>query len=162
RKHNWLAAIVGILLTGVPVLWFTSWLQKQGEAEALIMANRAVGLLEFRIDEAVSLLNELAGAGVDSCAPAQLQKLRSAVFLGGAVKELARIAPGGQTLCTDSGEPSGNRDPLASAATSSGEIMLDVIRPSDLHDRMLRVRRLGSVGKPQLAALIPASLLLPI
>src|SRR5262245_11125817 len=125
------------------------------------MANRAIGLLESRIDEAVSLLNELAGRGVDSCTAANQQVLRRAVFLGGAVKEIALVSAGGQTLCTDSGEPSGNRDALASAATSRGDIMLDVVRPSDRYDRMLRIRRLSSPGKPQLAALIPAGLLLP-
>ena len=39
--------------------------------------------------------------------------------------------------------------------------MLDVVRLNDVDERMLRVRRLTSAGKPNLAALLPASLMLP-
>jgi sensor c-di-GMP phosphodiesterase-like protein len=159
-KHHWLAAVFGILLTGLPVLWFTSWLQKQGEAEAIVVAQRAIDLLELQLDQAASVLDELAGSRVDSCAAEHREALRRAVFLGGTIKEIALIAAGGQTQCTDAGTPLGDRVPLATAATSRGEFMLDVVRPSDLQERMLRVRRLGTAGKPQLAALIPAGLLL--
>ena len=149
------------MLTGVPVLWLTSWLQKQGEAEAFIMANRAIGILEGRIDDAVDALNELVSKGVDSCKPAHLEALRQKVFLSGAIKELALVATNGQTLCTDSGTSTGNRELLVSAATSAKDVMLDVLSIGDLDARMLRVRRLPSAGKPSLAALLPASLMMP-
>jgi sensor c-di-GMP phosphodiesterase-like protein len=138
-----------------------SWLEKQGQAEAHIMANRAIRIVEYRIGEAVQALNELASKGVDSCRPAHLETLRQAVFLAGPIKEFALVAGNGQVLCTDSGLATDGRSVLASAATPSREVRLDVIESADWHDRMLRVRRPPSNGNPTLAALLPASLLLP-
>jgi sensor c-di-GMP phosphodiesterase-like protein len=160
RKYNWLAAAMGIVLTGVPMLWFNAWLKKQGDAEALIVANRAIDLVELRIGDTVEVLNELAGQGVDSCNPSNVEALRQKVFLSGPIKELALVAANGQTLCTDEGNPPGTRDVMASAATPGNAVMLDMIWLGDLQERMLRVRRLAS-GKPHLAALLPASLMLP-
>ena len=50
---------------------------------------------------------------------------------------------------------------LASAAGGSPDIVLDVIRLADRGERFLRIRKSGQAGKPGLAALLPASLLLP-
>ena len=85
-KRNWLAAVVGILLTAVPMYWFNAWLQGQGEAEALIMAGRAIGLVELRVGQARAALDDLLGKGVDSCQPAHLETLRQTVFVSGPVK----------------------------------------------------------------------------
>src|SRR5262249_50132035 len=53
------------------------------------------------------------------------------------------------------------RDVVASSATSQPDVMLDVVRVTDLGDRFLRVRRIGQGTKPTLAALLPAIALLP-
>jgi sensor c-di-GMP phosphodiesterase-like protein len=143
------------------MLWFTSWLQKQGEAEAMVAAHRAVQLADLRIDHASAVLASLAKRGIDSCKPAHIDVLHQTVFSAGPIKELALIGPNGETLCTDAGAPLTNRDTLASAATSNPETMLDVIRVGGLDERMLRVRRPSVGGKSNLAALLPASLLVP-
>jgi sensor c-di-GMP phosphodiesterase-like protein len=161
RKHNWLAAILGVLLTGGPVLWFTSWLQKQGETEVSITANGSIGITELILDEAVASLNELAGRGVDSCQASDVEVLRKTVFASGPIKELAVIGPNGQTLCTDNGSSFLDRDILVTAATPIPDIMLDVVRIAERNERMLRVRRLAPPGKPSLAALLGTNQFLP-
>ncbi len=159
-KHNWLAAVVGILLTAVPMLWFNRWLQRQGEAEALIVAARALGLAELRIGQARAVLDDLLRKRVNSCQPAHLEALRQSVFVSAPIKEIALVGPNGQTLCAASAPPAAGREVLASATTPSGDLMLDVVRIGDRQERMLQVRRLAR-SRPHLAALIPAGLLLP-
>jgi sensor c-di-GMP phosphodiesterase-like protein len=161
ERYKWMAAVLGVMLTGVPVLWLTSWLEKQGEAEARIMANRAIRIVDLRIGQAAAVLNDLASRGVNSCEPGHLEVLRQKVFISGPIKELALVAANGQTLCADSGLLSEHRSVLASAAAARNALMLDVIAFAGWHERMLRVRRLASNGRPALSALLPIGLLLP-
>src|SRR5207244_7526586 len=86
--------------------------------------------------------------------------MRQLVFVSGLIKEVTLMAPNGQTLCSDTGAL-GRRDVVASAVTSQPDIMLDVVRVTDLGDRFLRVRKIGQGGKPTVAALVPAVALLP-
>jgi sensor c-di-GMP phosphodiesterase-like protein len=161
ERYKWMAAVLGVMLTGVPVLWLTSWLEKQGEAEAYIMANRAIRIVDLRIGQAATILNDLASRGVNTCEPGHLEVLRQKVLISGPIKEFALVAANGQTLCTDSGLPTERRSVLASAAAARDGLMLDVIEFAGWHERMLRVRRLPSNGRPALSALLPAGLLLP-
>jgi sensor c-di-GMP phosphodiesterase-like protein len=161
QKYKFLVAFVSILSTAGPVVWFVSWLHKQGETEVSIAANWSILNAELSIDQAVANLSDLVGRGVDSCQPAHLEMLRQAVFRSGPVKEVAVIGPNGETLCTDTGNSFGRREVVVSAATPNPDIMLDVVSISDGHERMLRVRRLAPRGKPALAASLPANLLLP-
>ena len=123
--------MLGVLATAGPVLWFISWLQKQGETEVSITANWAIGLTDLRIDQTIATLNDLAARGVDSCKPAHLDLLRQTLFVSGPVKEFAVIGPNAQVMCTDMGTSFGVRDVIASAATGIPEIMLDVVSASD-------------------------------
>ena len=161
RRYKRLAAVVGIILTAGPLLWFSSWIQKQGVAEVTIVANLSIGAADLMIEEAASTLDDLTNKGVDSCKPLHVEALRQAVFASTGIKELAVIGPNGNVLCTDLGLTTGRRDLVASAATSSPEIMLDVVRINDHNDRLLRVRKLPANGKPALAASLLASSMLP-
>jgi sensor c-di-GMP phosphodiesterase-like protein len=161
QRYKWIAAVLGILLTGAPLLWLTSWLQRQGEAEVAITAHWSVGVTELTIGHAVVSLNDLKTRKVDSCQPPHLEQLRHAVFASGSLKELAIVDAGGQTLCTDTGRSFVARDVLASAATSDPDIMLDVVRLVDSSERLLRVRRLEPRRAPMLAALMRPAVLLP-
>jgi sensor c-di-GMP phosphodiesterase-like protein len=156
-----MAAVLGVMLTGVPVLWLLSWLERQGEAEAQIMASRAMRIVDLRIAQAAAALNDLASKGVNSCEPGHLEILRRRVLVSGPIKEFALVAANGQTLCTDSGLPVDGRSVLASAATTRNALMLDVIEHAGWRERMLRVRRQPVNGRPTLSALVPAGLLLP-
>jgi sensor c-di-GMP phosphodiesterase-like protein len=161
KTHKLVAAVLGIVIAAVPVYWFTSWLETQGEAEVSVAANWSTGFIDLTIDGVVASLNAFANRGIDSCTPANVETLRQSVFASGAIKELALVSPSGQTLCTDVGSSFTPRDVLASAATSNRDIMLDVVRMVGRDDHLLRVRLVAPQRKPALAALLPVDLLLP-
>jgi sensor c-di-GMP phosphodiesterase-like protein len=156
-----IAAVLGILIAAVPIYWFTNWLQQQGEAEVSVAAKSAIASLNLTVGKVVETLDGLASRGVDSCSASNVDTLRQALFAAGAVKELALVAPGGQTLCTDTGTTFVARDVLASTATSDPDVMLDVVRLTGGNERLLRVRLVMPQRKPALAALLPAAVLLP-
>jgi sensor c-di-GMP phosphodiesterase-like protein len=160
KDYKLLAAVLGILVTAGPVLWFSAWLQKQGEAEISVAASWTIGNVDAQLGRAVALLDELAERGVDSCGAAELELLRRSPFPAGAVKELSVIGVHGQTLCTDRGSSIAPRAVVSSAPTADPSILLDVVRLDANPERMLRVRRLTPSGL-SLAAILPADLLLP-
>src|SRR5439155_4836100 len=115
---------------------------------------------ERQIGQTIALINDVTARGLDTCRPAHIEMMRQLVFVSGLIKEVTLMAPNGQTLCSDTGAL-GRRDVVASAVTSQPDIMLDVVRVTDLGDRFLRVRKIGQGGKPTVAALVPAVALLP-
>jgi sensor c-di-GMP phosphodiesterase-like protein len=161
RTHKVLASVLGIAIAALPVYWFTSWLERQGEAEVSVAANWSVGFIDLTLDGVVASLDDLANRGIDSCTPANVETLRQLVFASGPIKELAVVSPSGESLCTDVGSSFTPRDILASAATSKSDIMLDVVRLVGRADHLLRVRLVVPQRKPALAALLPVDLLLP-
>ena len=62
KDYKLLAAVLGILVTAGPVLWFSAWLQKQGEAEVSVAASWTVGNVDVQIGRAVAVLDALADA----------------------------------------------------------------------------------------------------
>ena len=54
QRYKWAAALVSVTLTAVPLLWLTSWLQTQGEAEVAIAARWSVGITDLAIGETVN------------------------------------------------------------------------------------------------------------
>ena len=103
KDYKLLAAVLGILVTAGPVLWFTAWLQKQGEAEVSVAASWTIGNADPQIGRAVAVLEALAARGVDGCGAAQLELLRQRLLQAGPVKELSVVGTHGPTLCTDRG-----------------------------------------------------------
>jgi EAL domain-containing protein (putative c-di-GMP-specific phosphodiesterase class I) len=160
-KNKLVAAMLGILLAAVPVYWFVNWLPRQGEAEASVAAKSSIALLNLTLRATVDKLHDLANRGIDSCSAANVDTLRQELFTTGAVKELALVAPNGETMCTDTGTAFAPRDAVASAATSDPQVMLDVVRLVGGNGRLLRVRLVPPQRKPALAALLPAFVLLP-
>jgi len=156
-----IAAGLGIVIAAVPIYWFTSWLEGQGEAEVSVAADWSIASIDLTIDRAVSNLRDLTNRGIDSCNAANTDVLRQSVFASGPIKELALVSSSGQTLCSDMGASFAPRDILASAATSKPDVMLDVVRQIGRDDRLLRVRLVAPQRKPALAALLPVDLLLP-
>ena len=67
KDYKLLAAVLGILVTAGPVLWFSAWLQKHGEAEVSVAASWTVGNVDVQIGRAVAVLDELAARGVNGC-----------------------------------------------------------------------------------------------
>ena len=54
QRYKWLAAVVSVTLTAIPLLWLTSWLETQGEAEVAIAARWSVGMTDLVIGEQFS------------------------------------------------------------------------------------------------------------
>ena len=104
KDYRLLAAVLGILVIAGPVLWFSAWLQRQGEADISAAARWTIGNIDVHVGRAVAVLDDLAERGVDSCGAAQLEILRRSLLTAGPVKELSVVGAQGQTLCTDRGD----------------------------------------------------------
>ena len=78
--HKWIAAVVGVLLAGLPVLLLTSWLYRQGEPEVLVAAKASIRVTELIIDETKDMFAELDARGVRSCGSSDVQTLQRMVF----------------------------------------------------------------------------------
>jgi len=164
-RKNLIAIVAGVLLAGAPLLAFNFWLNglinHQGQEELEASAKRAITLAESRFSQVISTLDSLAARGVNSCQPDDLEAIRRAAFETMPIKEIAIIAPGGQTLCTDLGLPLGKRtviwsEPLAQAnGYSIAHIHLDN------GQSVIRLSREVDGGPNTIAALVPVSLFLP-
>jgi EAL domain-containing protein (putative c-di-GMP-specific phosphodiesterase class I) len=161
KDYKLLAAVLGILVTAGPVLWFSAWLQKQGGTVGSATANWTLGNIDLQVGRAVAALDDLAQRGVDGCSEVEREALRQALVRAGPVKELSLVSSRGETLCTDRGGPITPRQVLSTAPTANPVILLDVVQLGAGDDRMLRVRRLLSRPQVSLAAMLPADLLLP-
>jgi len=164
-RRNIIAVVAGVLLVGAPVLAFDFWLggfiDKQAKAEVSIAARRAVALAGTRLDQATAALEALAAQGVNSCGPDAVEAMRRAAFSAAPVKELAVLGPDGQVLCSGSGLPPGQRRLVfTERLPGAGGRSLDIIRLANARN-MVRLRRRAGAGGNELAALMPAALLLP-
>jgi sensor c-di-GMP phosphodiesterase-like protein len=158
RTWTIFAIVFGIFAAGAPVLAFNWWLKSHGEDEASLTAAWALGHAEAQIGQAIAAIADLSGRGVDSCKPPNIEAMRRAALQTGPVKELTLIGANGQIVCTDSGVQ--NRPQvIVTIATANREFMLDLVRVAD--ERFVRVRKMGHLDKPAIAALVPASLLVP-
>jgi sensor c-di-GMP phosphodiesterase-like protein len=158
RTWTIFAIVVGAVVAGAPVLAFNWWLKSHGEDEASLTATWALGHAEAQIGQAISAITDLSGRGVDSCKPPNIEAMRRAAIQTGPVKELALIGANGQIVCSDTGVQ--NRPQvIVTIATANRDFMLDLVRVAD--ERFVRVRKMGHLDKPAIAALVPASLLLP-
>jgi sensor c-di-GMP phosphodiesterase-like protein len=161
------AAVLGILIAGAPVVLFNGWLNKQGDAEVAITSAWALESSETRLGQAIAALQDLSARGVDSCRPSHVEAMRQAELLTGPIKQVMLLASNGEVMCTDPGAIVLRQEVLTSTATTDSSILLDVIRLSNRGERFLRVRKSSrpdksNLERPNLAALVPASLLLPL
>jgi sensor c-di-GMP phosphodiesterase-like protein len=159
-KLSILAVLLGVIVASVPALFFNAWLRGQAEDETAVTAAWALGYAETQIGQAVTAIAELSANGIDSCRPVQVEAMRRAVLLSGPFKELMLIGQNGQVACTDSGVQTAQHV-LASVAAADRDLMLELVRIGDSSERLLRVRKIGQVDKPSIAAVIPAGQLLP-
>jgi sensor c-di-GMP phosphodiesterase-like protein len=153
------AIVFGILIAGAPIILFNAWLTKQGDDEVATNSAWALGSSEMRLGQTIAALQAMAAGGVDSCRPIHIESMRQTMLLTGPVKQIMLMTANGELLCTDAGGTAARQEVLSSSATADPSIMLDVVRVAG--ERFLRVRRSAQANKPALAALVPASLLLP-
>ena len=155
------AVVFGILVAGAPIILFNAWLKKQGGDETAMIAAWALGSTEIRIGQSITALQDLSARGVDSCKPAHVEAMRQAALLTGPIKQVMLIAPNGDTLCPDASGLAARQEVLTSAVTATPGIVLEVTKLPARGERFLRIRKIGQPDKPGLAALVPASHLLP-
>ena len=165
-RKNLLAIAAGVFLAGAPLIAFDVWLggliERQGQDEADAAAKRAVSLAEFRVGQVVHSLNDLAEVGVDSCRQDDITLMRQAAFTTAPIKEVAVLGADGKVLCTDSDLPPRERKLLSSEPlTGANGYTLDVIQLGN-SENMVRLRRQTSTGRNSIAALVPATLFLPM
>jgi len=165
-RKNLLAIAAGVFLAGAPLIAFDVWLggliERQGQDEADAAAKRAVSLAEFRVGQVVHSLNALAEVGVDSCRQDDITLMRQAAFTTAPIKEVAVLGADGKVLCTDSDLPPRERKLLSSEPlTGANGYTLDVIQLGN-SENMVRLRRQTSTGGNSIAALVPATLFLPM
>ena len=162
-RRNIVAIGAGILLASAPVIAFDYWLggviDRQGQEEVDTSAKRAISLAESRVNDTVNALDELAAQGVDGCSPANLDKMRVAVFRTAPVKEIEVLGPDGQRLCSHVGMPLQKRTLVSSELLAGVDgYFLDIMHLVDGR-KMIRLRR--KVGVNEIAACVPATFFLP-
>ena len=161
---KFIATVVGIIATGGPILLFNVWIRSQGSDEVAAATAWALGSSETRLGQSIAALRDLSARGVDSCRPPHVEAMRQASLATGPVKQVMLIAANGDILCTDTGAAAAKPEVLTSAPIARTGTMLDVVRLSDGGERFLRIRTSEPRDKPSLpslAALVPASQLLP-
>jgi hypothetical protein len=158
RTWKIFAIVFGIAAASVPVLAFNAWVKSHGEDEASLTAGWALGHAEAQIGQAIAAIQDLSGRGVDSCKPPHIEAMRRTALQTGPVKEITLIGANGQIACSDTGAQA-RPQVIVTIATANRDFMLDLVRVAD--ERFLRVRKMGHLDKPAIAALVPASLLLP-
>ena len=119
-----IAAVLGILATGVPMVLFNAWLKKQGDDEVSITAAWALGSAEAQLGQTVAALRALSARGVDSCRPTNLEAMRQAALLTGPIKEVLLIASNGQIMCSDTGALVGRQQLVVSTSTAEPDVMV--------------------------------------
>ncbi len=96
-----IAAVVGVLLAGLPLAAFDIWLdqliERQSSEDIFGSARRTIATVDARLVAVTAALDGLAAKGVMSCAPADLDKLRRAAFATSPIKEIGVVGLNGQT-----------------------------------------------------------------
>jgi sensor c-di-GMP phosphodiesterase-like protein len=180
RQHI-VAIVVGVMVAGTPLVAFNFWLSgvidRQGQAETEAAARRMIALSESRVGEVMHALDDLAARGVTACDPVNAEAMQRTALVTVPVKEVAILAPGGQTLCTHfnlssvgaasedapantAGLKPDLRRVLSSAPLGDSGYTLDVLSLNDGR-RMVRLRHPAGAGLNEIAALVPAAMLLP-
>ncbi len=166
RQKKLIAAVIGVMLAGLPLAAFDIWLEqlveRQSTEDILGSARRAIAVIDARLTAVAGALDGLAAQGVASCGAADLDKLRRASFATSSAKEIGVIGADGRTLCSDLGIPLSARVVAGPVKTAPpGQLLIEVVRVGDRPASYLRVRRFDP-GGVSLAALVPTDMLLPL
>jgi sensor c-di-GMP phosphodiesterase-like protein len=136
RRNKLVAAVIGVVLAGLPMAAFNLWLgyfvEQKGREEVDVVVRRSLALADARLARVADSLGELARHGIGSCRPAHVEALRQANFATTPIKELSLVDPEGQTLCTDLGIALGVRKVVSSQPlTADGVVLIEVISLGD-------------------------------
>jgi len=159
-----LAVAVGAGLAAAFLLAFNSWLDgfiaRQGQSEIVTVARRAIGLADYRLNDAAATLDRLVAQGIVSCTPDTMPALQAAAFATAAAKAVTILDAGWRPACADAGAPFDGAELLATIPGGPNRAAFDVLMLTN-GERMVRLRRPLGEGQNEVAALVPVSLLLP-
>jgi len=114
RAKKIIAIVAGMLIAGVPMatlnFWLDSFVERQGQNEIDTAAKRTIAIADYRIGNAVTMLDDLAARGVASCRADHLDALRTANLGFGAIKEFSILTPDSRILCSDLGTAGAARE----------------------------------------------------
>jgi len=154
----------GLLLAFAPFLVVDQalrfYVERQAQARLDGLASNALGLVETRLEQATTMLVDLAAMRVDHCGPEALASMRRAVFATNPLKELSILDASGRTLCTHIGAFAEERTLSREINLSSRRLSLAMVRFRDRPERALQLR-LERAGGGSIAALVPGDALLP-
>ena len=165
KLRKLLAVVAGALAAGVPVAvihrGIDTYIERQGAEEVRLAAQRAVARAEWRIGQSVAALAAIGQTQLRSCADVDAERLRRAVLNTTPLKEIAVLDENGIARCVPSGALTQPRMLSRELRTSDDRVFLAVVQSRDLGGRALRVAWQRSGDALQLAATIPADMLLP-
>jgi sensor c-di-GMP phosphodiesterase-like protein len=156
-----LAVVIGVAVAAAAMaafmLWLATYIDQRGNEEVDVLARRTITIADARIVSALASLDGLTMQGVDTCGPAQIDKLRRAAFVNPWVKDVVVVSAEGQILCGSSGTSIGSPHIVTSyRPNGEGDLSISVIRLGEGDTMIAAVRR--AKGAPGLAALIPAAM----
>ena len=161
----WVVAGAGaLLLACAPFLvadqLLRSYVERQAQTRLDALATSALGLVETRLEQATTMLVDLAALRADQCGPEALAAMRRAVFASSPLKELSVFDANGRTLCTQFGAFVEERMLSRELNLSSRRLSLAMVRFRDRSERAVQLR-LERAGGGSIAALVPGDALLP-
>ncbi|HXY89665.1 MAG TPA: EAL domain-containing protein [Xanthobacteraceae bacterium] len=161
----WVVAGAGaLLLACAPFLvadqLLRSYVERQAQTRLDALATSALGLVETRLEQATTMLVDLAALRADQCGPDALAAMRRAVFASSPLKELSVFDANGRTLCTQFGAFVEERMLSRELNLSSRRLSLAMVRFRDRSERAVQLR-LERAGGGSIAALVPGDSLLP-
>jgi len=161
----WIAACAGGLLLAFAPFFAVDqalrlYVERQAQTRLDALASSALGLVETRLEQATTLLVDLATMRVDQCGPDAIAAMRRAVFATSPLKELSIMDASGRTLCTQLGAFAEERMLSRELTLSSRRLSLALVRFRDRPQRALQLR-LERAGGGSIAALVPSEALLP-
>src|SRR5262249_38702273 len=133
---------------------------RQAQARLDSLAASALGLVETRLDQAATLLVDLAAKRNDPCGSEAVTEMRRAVFAALPLKEVSVMDASGRTICTHIGDIAEERVLSRELNLAGRRLSLAMVRFRDRSERALQLR-LERAGGGFIAALIPGEALLP-
>ena len=161
----WSAAVVGgALLACVSIFAvdraLVSYMESQARDRLTALAGGALGLAEARLEQATTVLVDLAAAGMIDCEARAIDAMRRAVFTNSLLKGLAVLEDDGRALCTHVGAMGSSYALSREYPLPSKRLTLAVARFREVADRAVRIR-LDRPGGRAMAAVVSVDVLLP-
>jgi len=167
QQKRLIAIAIGVVVAGGPLLAFDSWLgnlvERQIQEDSTNLAKRSIHLAELRLGRTVAALDDLARAGVASCAPANVEKMRKAVLATTPIKDIELLDADGRAQCAVVEHRDGTQRVLLSEELlDTPGVRLELVHTGEQGKRFVRIRRDLDGQDVTLAALISSDLFMPI